>query len=345
MPISSPHKSARVHPSLVECVQFVVARIDLTGLGFKIQQASFCGGNLHRHIICPVDMNRKTKPFDRKPPRSDWIRQRVWYSTQKRRQFRGSVVSFRRVGVYASTSFIVQVAPRKSNLVAVKFQCPGEKPASQINLPDLHALLGLVHEGKTIEYKREMPARKNDEIVKFLAPVLSLASTAGGDLLIGVDTKSGLAYSISGVAFADLAAEKLRPEQLLANSIEPRLPRVEIEAVDCAEGRHVLVIRSHRSWIGPYMVTVNDKFYGRNSADKYPLDVTELRSTFVLGESVAERIRNFRRDRLIKVSAGETPTTVTPGRDGNRQSPLSPHGPACSRMTCVPENNFGEMAP
>jgi hypothetical protein len=187
------------------------------------------------------------------------------------------------------------------------------KSASEITLTDLNALLGLVHEGKTIEYKREMPARKNDEVIKFLAAVSSLANTVGGDLLIGIDAKAGLAHSIPGVAFDDLDAEKPRLEQLLANSIEPRLPRVEIEAVACADGRHVLVIRSHRSWIGPHRVTVNDKFYGRNSAGKYPLDVTELRSAFVLGESVAERIRNFRRDRLIKIAAGETPIPLHPG--------------------------------
>jgi hypothetical protein len=115
------------------------------------------------------------------------------------------------------------------------------------------------------------------------------------------------------VAFDDIDAEKLRLEQLLANNIEPRLPRIDLEAVGCAEGRHVLVIRSHKSWIGPHRVTVNDKFYGRNSAGKYPLDVSELRSAFVLGESVAERMRNFRRDRLIKISAGETPMPLHPG--------------------------------
>jgi len=170
-----------------------------------------------------------------------------------------------------------------------------------------------VRESKTIEYKREMPARRNEEIVKFLAAVSSLANTAGGDLLIGIEARGGLAHSIPGVVFQDPDAEKLRLEQLLANNIEPRLPRVEIEAVTCAEGRYVLIVRSHQSWIGPHRVTMNDKFYGRNSAGKYPLDVSELRSAFVLGESVANRIRNFRRDRLIKIAAGETPVPLHPG--------------------------------
>jgi len=185
------------------------------------------------------------------------------------------------------------------------------KPAPEIDFADLNALLGTVYEGKTIEYKREMPARKPEEVIKLLAAVSSLANTAGGDLLIGIEE---LAHAIPGVAFDDLDAEKLRIEQLLASSIEPRIPRVEIEAVACANGRHVLVVRTHRSWIGPHRVTVNSKFYGRNSAGKYPLDVSELRSAFVLGETIAERIRNFRQGRLIKIDAGETPLlSMRPG--------------------------------
>jgi hypothetical protein len=46
--------------------------------------------------------------------------------------------------------------------------------------------------GKTIEYKREMPARKNEEVIKSLAAVSSLANTAGGDLLIGIEAEAGL---------------------------------------------------------------------------------------------------------------------------------------------------------
>jgi hypothetical protein len=110
---------------------------------------------------------------------------------------------------------------------------------------------------------------------------------------------------VRGIAIPNVDDEKLRLEQLLANSIEPRLPRVEIEPVDCGTGRHVLVIRAHRSWLAPHRVTTNDKFYGRNSAGKYPLDVSELRTAFILADSVTEDIRNFRNDRLIKIEGGE----------------------------------------
>jgi hypothetical protein len=187
------------------------------------------------------------------------------------------------------------------------------KPTNQITLADLTALIANIPEGKTIEYKREMPTRQRDEQIKFLAAVSSLANTAGGDLLIGVDAQDGLPQSLTGVAFNNLDAEKLRLEQLLATCTEPRLPRVDIQPIDCGNGRHILIIRAHQSWIAPHRVTLNDKFYGRNSAGKFPLDVGELRNAFVLSSSTAERIRNFRTDRLIKVAAGQTPLPLHPG--------------------------------
>jgi hypothetical protein len=187
------------------------------------------------------------------------------------------------------------------------------KPTNQITLADLQALVGNVPEGKTIEYKREMPTRQRDETIKFLAAASSLANTAGGDLVIGVEAEDGIPRAITGAAFDNLDGEKLRLEQLLATCLEPRLPHVDIQPVGCGNGRHVLVVRAHRSWVAPHRVTLNDKFYGRNSAGKYPLDVSELRNAFVLSASTAERIRNFRNDRLIKITARETPLPLHPG--------------------------------
>jgi hypothetical protein len=51
----------------------------------------------------------------------------------------------------------------------------------------------------------------------------------------------------------------------------------------------------------------SSRFYSRTSAGKYQLDVTELRTAFLLSETFAERARNFRTERLAAVVAGETP--------------------------------------
>lgn len=179
------------------------------------------------------------------------------------------------------------------------------KPLDQVTLTDLTALIDSARESKTIEFKKELPAT-NDAQTKFLAGVSALANTAGGDFIIGIaEGKDGLVASVDGVLVTNLDAEKLRLENLLRDCIEPRLPRIDMHAVACPNGHFVLVIRVMHSWIGPHRVTKDNRFYGRNSAGKYPLDVGELRVAFGATAGVVDRIRAFRTERLAKIIAGE----------------------------------------
>jgi hypothetical protein len=57
----------------------------------------------------------------------------------------------------------------------------------------------------------------------------------------------------------------------------------------------------------------SERFWGRNSSGKYPLDVNELRAAFTLSGTVMERIRSFRTDRIIAISNNETPVPMNPG--------------------------------
>jgi len=54
----------------------------------------------------------------------------------------------------------------------------------------------------------------------------------------------------------------------------------------------------------------HSRFYSRNSAGKYALDVTEIRAAFVATESIARRIRDFRIDRVARIVAGDTPVSL-----------------------------------
>lgn len=187
------------------------------------------------------------------------------------------------------------------------------KPIQQIVLADLQAMVGVVRESKTIEFKSEMPGRRDSDTVPFLAGISSLANTVGGDFILGVVANDGLAESVPGMELSSLDAEQQRLEQLLASGVEPRLPRVDIHPVECGEGRFVLVIRVPHSWIGPHRVKQNERFYGRNSSGRYPLDVGELRLAFGLTESIAERIRSFRAERLNQILSGDTALPLLEG--------------------------------
>jgi hypothetical protein len=219
------------------------------------------------------------------------------------------------------------------------------KPLNELKIADLRALLGNAREGKLMEFKREMPARTPDEKIKFLAAVSSLANTAGGDLMVGIEAVHGLAHAIPGIEILNVDAEKLRLEQLLATLIEPRLPRVDMEAVGTDDNRHVMLVRVPRSWIGPHRVVPNNRFYGRNSGGKYPLDVSELRTAFVLSETAVERIRAFRSERLIKIAAGDTPVPMHPGaRMAIHVVPLSTFA-AARTLDIVQEMGRGHVMP
>lgn len=182
------------------------------------------------------------------------------------------------------------------------------KPLDKITLEDLKALLGIAHESKTLEFKSQLSGK--DANLALLKGVSGFANTGGGDFLIGMEAKDGVAHAISGIALSDIDTEKQRLENVLQAGLEPRLPRIDIHPIPCSDGHFVLLIRVPYSWIGPHRVISNNVFYGRNSASTYPLAVSELRSAFGFGEAAADRVRDFRTGRLARIGAGETPVPL-----------------------------------
>jgi hypothetical protein len=190
------------------------------------------------------------------------------------------------------------------------------KPLESIERSDLEALVeNKVREDKKIEYKRSLP-HDYESKKKCLAAVSSFANAAGGHLIYGIKEEAGEPVELCGLQITDVDAEKLRLENLIRDSIEPRIPGVALQPVDLKPGV-AIVIRIPRSWALPHVVKLREhwRFYSRNSAGKYPLDVSELRAAFALSETTAERIRNFRAERLGKIVAGET---SVPLRDSAR---------------------------
>ncbi len=162
---------------------------------------------------------------------------------------------------------------------------------TEIAEADLLALItDGVAEGRTIDYKRLLPGNADMEKKEFLADASSFANTVGGDLVFGMDEAAGLPTQITGVQTADFDAEIRRLDSILAAGLSPRI-RSSTQIVTLAAGGRVIVIRVQRSWNGPHRVVFqgHDKFYGRNSAGKYPLDVNELRAAFTLSNTATER--------------------------------------------------------
>ena len=61
------------------------------------------------------------------------------------------------------------------------------KPLDDIAAADIRSLVeNKVKEGDRLEYKENLPKANDDERVKFLCTVASLANSPGGDIVIGI---------------------------------------------------------------------------------------------------------------------------------------------------------------
>lgn len=166
---------------------------------------------------------------------------------------------------------------------------------------------------KTLEYKSALPGNSDAEKKEFLADVSSFANASGGDIVYGIsEGRAASRIELTGLTSIDPDAEVQRLESSIRNGIQPRIPGLHIRPVPLGDDKIALVLRCPRSWMAPHRVTYggHDKFYGRGSNGKYPLDVSELRGAFVGSETATQRIRAFREERVAAIVAGETPVPM-----------------------------------
>lgn len=173
-------------------------------------------------------------------------------------------------------------------------------------------------EGPHLDFKRDLPSAWDGSAKhELLADVTAFANSGGGDIVYGVDENDAAeASAICPQVLASIDQEVRRLQDFLLNLAEPRLPGVQVHAVGVTEGTatgYALVIRIPQSWAAPHRVKTNQHVYVREGLRKRPLDVPELRALFVRTEGQAQRIRDFRSDRLAKVLPGETPTPLKDG--------------------------------
>ncbi|RIK34037.1 MAG: hypothetical protein DCC55_33835 [Chloroflexi bacterium] len=163
------------------------------------------------------------------------------------------------------------------------------KPLAEITQADIEALIEhMVSESKTLEYKESLPGQSREEKKEFVADVLSFANAGGGDLLFGireirdaVGRPTGTPQSITGLPNINIDAEILRLESLLRDTCEPRLSSLQIRTIAGWPTGPVLLLRVPQSWHAPHRSKLDDRFYSRTNAGKYPLDVAEIRSAFL----------------------------------------------------------------
>ncbi|MFQ5853848.1 MAG: helix-turn-helix domain-containing protein, partial [Candidatus Binatia bacterium] len=163
-----------------------------------------------------------------------------------------------------------------------------------------------------------LPGNSDNHKYEFLADVSSFANSSGGDILYGVREKreqgqpTGIPEAADGLNEISADADKLRLENIIRDGLAPRVPNVSIVSITGFKDGPIILVRIPNSWISPHMINKKDsRFYSRNSAGKYPLDVAEIRSAFALSESLPDKIRRFRDDRVARIVAEDTPVKLS----------------------------------
>jgi len=199
-----------------------------------------------------------------------------------------------------------------------------EKQLEDVEKVDIDALVrGKNTERRTLEYKADLPLATDEAKREFLADISSFANSSGGDILYGVTDErdangqaTGAPLEALGLPAVNESFEGLRLESIIRDGIAPRIAGVQMKAISGFQNGPVILERIPRSWAAPHMVTFKNlsRFYARNSAGKFQLDVGEIRAAFALSESLPEKIRAFRADRLAKIISAETPIKFAPNR-------------------------------
>lgn len=188
-------------------------------------------------------------------------------------------------------------------------------PLDQIDEARLLALIAAgAAESRTIDYKRESYGNAHADLSEWLADISSFANTAGGDLLLGMDAANGIPSAITPLTMP-MDPEILRLEQSARGGLQPRITNLTFHPIPIASGGNVLLVRVPRSFNPPHRIIRqgSNRFWARSAAGKYEPDVNELRALFNSGPQLAERIRNFRLDRVAKIAAGEAPVKLMDG--------------------------------
>ena len=182
---------------------------------------------------------------------------------------------------------------------------------------DIESLItNQVTESRTLEYKEKLPGNTDDDKKEFLADISAFANTSGGDIIYGISEQrdsnnktTGLPEQVKELNGINVDAEVRRLESILQDGLAPRISGLRVVPIDGFANGSIILIRVPKSWNSPHMVIFKraSKFFARSSAGKYQLEVDQIRSAFIASESLAERIRQFRSDRIAKIIADETP--------------------------------------
>lgn len=164
-------------------------------------------------------------------------------------------------------------------------------------------------EGQFLDYKRTFEflevSDKNEKVKaknELRNDVCSFANADGGDLIVGISEKNGLASSINPIAIDNIDKFELELRNVLL-PIQPAIPPVDFAFINTANG-YVVVIHIEKGIFRPY-ITVEDqtafRFFVRRGNRKEPMSYSEISTNYLHAASLATEIKRFRVERLSEL--------------------------------------------
>lgn len=170
-------------------------------------------------------------------------------------------------------------------------------------------------ERKRREYKRDLPGAGREARKEFVSDVSAFANTEGGTIYFGIeeDRATSTPCAVDGVLLAEAEREIAVLENVLRDSVRPRVPSLQLHVVRLSADRGVLAIRVGASHLRPHQSTLDYRFYARNTNGKYRLDVAELADIIIRREDLPARMQRFRRERidLIRYAPEDVPSPIS----------------------------------
>jgi hypothetical protein len=186
-------------------------------------------------------------------------------------------------------------------------------PQGTITVDMLRSLIeSRIAEGQTIEFKRLIDITDANSKKKLSAEIASFANASGGDIVFGIDEREGKASKLIALRGFDPDKIELQLRQILNSNIEPPVPGLHFCPVEVGRKKFALVLRIPRSWARPHALLGEfPQFMLRDGNRRRAFTVRELREAFGLSASIAERMKQFRAERIASLATDNTPAPLS----------------------------------
>ncbi len=192
------------------------------------------------------------------------------------------------------------------------------KPLDKITEQDLEEWVKVrPPESRSLEFKSEFYKQDEKGKHELCKDITALANTIGGHLVIGIETSKK--NEDRAVRLVGIEEQQLRENgygwiyDVLGHHVEPKLRGVIYQPVTLSDGKVVLIIQVPQSVLRPHAVTTKDgrfEWWVRHGPRCDFLDVPQIRQAFLASGTIAQRMREFRMNRLADLGAGQAPVEL-----------------------------------